>query len=339
MILTKEAEVKLNSCNVEHYKSLGYKIPMKKASELTKKVEHKDYVYDFSKTILVKVKDLTNGSHSKIKALCDYCQNTTMTMSYKDYNKKTSFNHKIACKNCYPLKVKETSLMKYNVDNYAKTQQFLDAIHSISVDKYGADYFTQSPDVIKRRYETCLQRYGCINPMQSPEVRAKANETLCKNGAQKTSKQQLYLHSLYGGNINFPISYYAVDICFEKEKIAIEYDGGGHDLRVTLGVLTQEEFDNKEIIRNSVLKKEGYKRINIVSKSDLLPTDQILLQMLSDAKQYFSLYPEHSWIEFNIDTSTVRNAEHKDGVPYSFGSLRTIKDSNIQTSNNLTKGA
>jgi hypothetical protein len=52
--------------------------------------------------------------------------------------------------------------------------------------------------------------------MQSPEVRAKANETLCKNGTQKTSKQQLYLHSLYGGKINYAISYYAADICLPE---------------------------------------------------------------------------------------------------------------------------
>ena len=161
--------------------------------------------------------------------------------------------------------------------------------------------------------------------MQSLEVREKANETLCKNGAQKTSKQQLYLHSLYGGKLNYSIKYYAVDICFPEEKIALEYDGGGHDLRVSLGRLTQEEFNQKEIIRNNILKREGYKRINIISKSDLLPSDSTLLQMLSEAKQYFSQYPEHSWFIYNIDKSMIFNAENKQGIHYDFGALRTIK--------------
>lgn len=73
-----------------------------------------------------------------------------------------------------------------------------------------------------------------------------------------------------------------------------------------------------------------------LESNDKLPSDQVLLQMLSDAKSYFSLYPNHSWIEFNLSTSTVRNAEHKDGIPYDYGSLRTIKDSdlnNVQLNN------
>lgn len=341
-IITKEAEVRLNSCNVEYYKSLGYEIPMKKAAKSTKKVEHKDYVYDFSKTILVRVEDLTNGSRSEIKALCDYCREAIVTMKYKDYKQKTIFNHKVACKNCVSIKVKETSLMKYNVDNYAKTQQFLDTIKSISTEKYGTNYFAQSSDVIKRRDETCLQKYGYSNPMQSPEIRAKANETLCRNGTQKTSKQQLYLHLLYGGELNFFVRYYATDICFSEEKLIVEYDGGGHDLRVTLGRLTQEEFDQKEIVRNSVLKKEGYKRINIVSKSDKLPSDIILLQMFYDAKRYFST-TTHTWVCYNIDKSLLFNAENKNGIPYDFGILRKIKDEDLtnieQQNQNLTKGA
>lgn len=69
--------------------------------------------------------------------------------------------------------------------------------------------------------------------------------------------------------------------------------------------------------------------MRIISEKDLLPSDQILFQMLSEARSYFSTYPNHSWIEFNISTSTVRNAENKDGIPYDFGTLRTIKDSDL----------
>jgi hypothetical protein len=74
-----------------------------------------------------------------------------------------------------------------------------------------------------------------------------------------------------------------------------------------------------------VIKRAGYKQMRIVSSKDKLPSDEILLQMLSEAKQYFFDYPEHSWIEYNIDTSTVRNAEHKNGVFFDCGKLRNIK--------------
>ena len=57
-IITKEVEVKVNSNNVQYYKELGYEIPMKKASMSTYKRSGKEFVYDFSKSIIVKVKDL-----------------------------------------------------------------------------------------------------------------------------------------------------------------------------------------------------------------------------------------------------------------------------------------
>ena len=46
--------------------------------------------------------------------------------------------------------------------------------------------------------------------------------------------------------------------------------------------------------------------------------------MLDQAKEYFST-TNHTWIEYDIDTSTMRNAEHKDGVYYEYGKLRKIK--------------
>ena len=69
--------------------------------------------------------------------------------------------------------------------------------------------------------------------------------------------------------------------------------------------------------------------MRIISSHDKLPSDTVLLEMLEYARNYFTLYPNHSWIEFNIDTSSIRNAEHKQGIPYSFGSLRTIKNNDI----------
>ena len=148
-----------------------------------------------------------------------------------------------------------------------------------------------------------------------------------KNNTQKTSKQQFYLHNLYGGELNYPIKYYDVDICLLDEKIAIEYDGSGHELNVKLGRMTQEEFNQKETIRNIIIKKEGYKQIRIISSKDLLPSDKILLKMLSIAKEYFNT-TSHTWVNFDIDNSRIINAENKDinGVFINYGELRKIKE-------------
>lgn len=74
MLLTKEVEIRLNGFNVEHYKSLGYEIPMKKATKSTHKRYGKDFVYDFDKTIMVKIEDLQKGSNVRLEVLCDWCK-------------------------------------------------------------------------------------------------------------------------------------------------------------------------------------------------------------------------------------------------------------------------
>ena len=368
-ILTKEVEVKLTANTVEYYKNLGYEIPMKKASKEYARKKKKQYVYDFSKSIVVKTKDLQDGSHAIVEVLCDCCNEEILKMTYNSYNQRMKQNETITCKKCGYIRRVDTYIQRYGVDNYAKTkechekmeltmeklygikhalqsEEFRNSYEETCIEKYGRSYrkqFTkkafetfynktgynhpfQSPEVRAKIIQSCIDHYGADNPVKAQEVRIKMNETLCKNGNQKTSKQQLYLHNLYGGELNYPISYYATDICFPEEKFVIEYDGGGHDLRVTLGQLTQEEFDHKELVRDKVIKSEGYKIIRIQSKTDKLPSDSTLLQMLSYARNYFSQYPQHSWIEFSIDSSSIRSAEYKDGIFFDYGELRTIKE-------------
>ena len=42
-IITTEVEVKIIASNADYYKNLGYEIPMKKATESTRKKYKKDY--------------------------------------------------------------------------------------------------------------------------------------------------------------------------------------------------------------------------------------------------------------------------------------------------------
>lgn len=197
-----------------------------------------------------------------------------------------------------------------------------------SIERYGCENPAQSSEVKEKMAKTCLERYNCLRPAQSPTIKEKIAQTLYRNGSVATSKQQLYLFNLYNQNehvfLNYPISHFNADICIPEEKLDIELDCGGHNLSVKIGQLTQEEFDQKEIMRNNIIKREGYKQMRIISTKDLLPSDAILLQMLSETKQYFINNPSHSWIEYDIDTSTLRNAENKEGVLYDFGELRKI---------------
>ena len=372
-ILTNEVEVKLNSYNVKYYEDLGYNIPMRKASEIYRKKKKKDFVYDFSKTIIVKIEDLQSGSHSKVEVLCDYCNEETMVMTYNDYMRRTKDINKIACRNCFTQKAKESNLLRYGVENYAQTKEcrekmertmerlygvkyalqsehFQNSFKNTCKQRYGDDYGklfaekafescyentgyyypSQSPQMKEKTINTLMKHYGVDSPAKSPKVREKMAKTLYLNSSQKASTQQRYICNLYQGILNYPIKHYNVDTYLPEDNLTIEYDGGFHLGNVITGRETEEEHNRKEIIRDKTIKHEGYSQMRIISSKDLLPSDQILLQMLSDARQYFSDYPNHSWIEFNIDYSIVRNAEYKNSIPYDFGELRRIsKTTNV----------
>lgn len=312
MILSETVEVKPTGKMIQYYKDKGYDVK-------------------YRESIMVKIEDLSKGSKARVDVLCDMCKQNKMSVAYENYVNVVERSGSYVCKECAPKKKTNTMLLRYGVEHYAQTEEFHKDMMRRMQQLYGVDHYSQTLEYKNKYCNTCLDKYGYSNPNQSPEVREKVNKTLCENGTQKTSKQQLYLHKLFCGKINFPISYYAIDICFPEEKIALEYDGGFHDGRVKLGILTQEEFDQKEIMRNNIIKREGYKQIRIISRHDKLPSDQTLLQMLSQAKQYFSK-TNHSWTTYDIDNSIMLNAENKDtnGVFFDYGELRKITEQDLE---------
>lgn len=88
-----------------------------------------------------------------------------------------------------------------------------------------------------------------------------------------SSRAQRKLCKKLGGVLNQPICGYYADIVLPG-KIIVEYDGGGHDLLVKMGQLTRKEFAAKELVRESVLIKEGYKLLRIVNDLDFILTDK-----------------------------------------------------------------
>ena len=219
---------------------------------------------------------------------------------------------------------KKTMMDKYGVEHPFHLDSVKDKYKNTIHDKYGVDNISYSDEIKEKKRQASLERYGTEYTLQSKEIRERIAQTWFNNNSQKTSQQQEYLNSLYNGILNYPISSLSADIFLQDDGIDIEYDGGGHNMCVKLGTITQEEFDCKEMIRNYVIKNEGYKQIRIISSKDYLPSDEILLQMLEQAKEYFNK-TSHTWVEYNIDTSLMRNAENKEGVFFDYGNLRKIK--------------
>ena len=334
MLLTKEVEVLPVGKSIKYYKDKGYDVK-------------------YRVPIIVRVDDLPRGSGVFVDVLCDYCGKEISRLMYKDYIRRIEKYGNSACFKCKPIKTKENNLKKYGVECTMSLPDVRDKIRQTNIDRYGyecslqndkirqkaintcrlnygVDYSIQNKDVWNRTKQSFFDHYGVRSPLQSEELREKAVKTLYKNSSQKASSQQVYICNLYRGILNYPVKYYNVDVYLQDDNISIEYDGGGHNLNVITGRETQEEHDQKEIIRNNVIKRAGYKQMRIISTKDLLPSDDVLLKMLDDARLYFNTYPNHSWIEYDIDNGNVRNAENKDGEPYDFGEFRRVSKSDVE---------
>lgn len=323
-LITEEVQVRIHPKTLQHYLDLGYDIPMRKARGSS--LQHKKYVYDTNNYMTVKAKDLSRGSHIPVMCSCDICNTTNeepiMFEGY--YNNIQKNNGKYICLKCSQPKKIDTmiktfgSLEKaYEHGNKVREQTFME--------KYGNTNAMYIPELKQNQLNAIYDKYGCYNVGQNSEIKNKIRETMYKNSTVPTSKQQLYLCDLYCGELNYPIKNYSGDITLTEEMINIEYSGGGHWKSIKIGSETEESFNNKEIKRFYVIRQEGYKQIEIISRNDLLPSDAILLKMLDDARQYFSIYPNHSWVSYDIDKGVMRNAENLEGVLFNYGELRKIK--------------
>ena len=317
-IITKEVEVKPTGKMIQYYKDKGYDAKCRQS-------------------LIVKIEDLPTHSDIIVEIACDYCKEKVSLVKYSDYTKGINNIEKYACDKCRSEKLKEVTQKLYGVDYIFSVPDIQKNIRNTILNKYNAIAPTCNEVVKNKCRQTTKKHFGVEYPSQAIEIQKKMRQTFYKNGTVPTSCQQMYIYNLYSNEnndtnvkLNYPISRFSADICFINEKLDVEIDFGGHNLQVKLGSLTEEEFKHKEIVRNSIIKKDGYKQMRIVSSKNLLPSDEILLQILEYSRQYFKEYNNRSWIEWNIDTSTVRHAENKEGSYYNFGELRTIKKSDVE---------
>lgn len=234
-------------------------------------------------------------------------------------------------------KMQQTMILNYGVTNPLQSPEIKEKWVKTNREKYGVDYPVQSEQVKETIRRNNIVKYGTDSPARVPEVRKKAALTLQKNQTVATSRQQKYIHNLFGGELNGVVSHFNCDIVFREEKIIFEYDGGGHLLSVKLGEETEEEFKRKELIRDKYIKNEGFRIVRIISRKDYLPSDIILLQMLQYARDFFTQNPDRSWLSFDLDNNCIYNAYHKETdtdniLFYDFGKLHKIDNIEVAES-------
>lgn len=345
-LITQQVTITLHAQQFKYFISKGYDVPMRKA------VGHGKYengmCYDNKTPITINVSDLPDSSHEKVEIECDYCHKI-YSMEYRNYKKEMDEYGTCACIQCTKYhyieycqsiygngvvntfqlnsvkeKIKQTMIDKYGVDNPNRSPEIQQRIIETCLKKYNVPYVLQVPVIREKIRNTCLKKYGGNAPTSSNIVKQKVTNSFYKNQSKKSSKQQRYICSLYHGLLNYPIDIYAVDIMLLDDKIACEVDFSGHDLQVQLGVMSAQDFKLKEIVRSETIKRRGYKIMHIISHTDKLPCDSMLLNILELTKMYFNDYPSHTWIEWYLDENMYKNAEYKDGMYFDFGTLQKI---------------
>lgn len=208
-----------------------------------------------------------------------------------------------ASKECQQ-KLIESNIEKYGVPYPVVLKEVQDKIKATNLAKYGNEYSIASESVRDKIKQTCLERYGSENPMGNREIYDKALSTKLKTMGDSytyVSRQQQHIYDVYGGELNFHIGGYFVDILIDN-RIFFEYDGGGHDLAVKAGWCSQVDFENKENRRTEYLLSVGYKEFRMKSSTDSIPSDDKLIALLEFANLMFDS-GKVSFI-YNIDNNT-----------------------------------
>lgn len=164
-------------------------------------------------------------------------------------------------------KAKETNMKKYGVEWAGQAECVRNKRENTMLERYGYRTPSEVPEINAARKETFRKKYGVENPFMVDDVKNKIYETFGSRGKVRTSKAQQDLNDVVNGKLNQKIGKYNVDIVTD-DNVVIEYDGGGHDICVQLGNITQEEFDKKEKCREDAIIESGYKIIRFINAHD-----------------------------------------------------------------------
>jgi hypothetical protein len=185
-------------------------------------------------------------------------------------------------------KTKHTCIEKYGVPCVLQNEDIKKQIISSIFIKYGVTAPCKNKDVLEKMKQTNLKKYGVEFLFQNEDFIKQSKITMYNSQTQQCSKQQRYIWENIGGKLNYPVDRLSLDIAFPDEMIYIEYNGGGHDLGVKLGFLSEQKFQQKEIKRYLFLKSLGWKQIKIISVKDYVPIKEDLINIINEAKYKIS---------------------------------------------------
>lgn len=140
MIKNEKIEVMISYRNVTHYRKLGYS-PI------------------INEKLLIETKHLPSNSHFRIDVICEICGKDS-NLRYHKYIENRSRHNFYSCKSCSRQKAALTSINKWGVDNYSKTDEFKKRVESTNMSKYGYKTNLISPDYKSKIKDILIEKYG-----------------------------------------------------------------------------------------------------------------------------------------------------------------------------------
>lgn len=188
-------------------------------------------------------------------------------------------------------KIKETCLNKYGVENVLSLLENQDKSKRAIQEKYGAEKAFQVKEIREKAKETSRLKYGVDYALQNEDVRKQAQETLAKSGKVPISKPQKAIFDLLQKHyqncfLNYPESMLSLDcaVFLDSVKIDIEYDGW-----------YWHQDQQKDIKRDRVVQKMGYKVLRIKGSSNI-PKEEELLSQINELINSDQNYKEY-WLD------------------------------------------
>ena len=320
---SQEVQNKMKDTNLEHH---GCEYPMQNEEIRNKGIQTLKEKYG---------EDIINIS--QVKEIQDKIKDTNLerygykipllNQAIREKIKNTNLE-RYGCK--YPFESKEirnksekTWQEKYgeNIKCPLQVESIKDKIKATWQENYGKDITCpfQAESVKKKSKQTMLNNYGVEHAMQNEEIKNKVLDSFQFNSTGPCSRTQKYIHFLIGGVLNKRVYNSLVDICFEEEKIAIEYDGGGHflgELMINKDRSISKEALLKEKERENRISNKGYRMIRFIATKDRIPSDEVILNLIEGFKN-----SDFKVIRINFEEGTI-DRDYKEKWCCNFGKLR-----------------
>jgi uncharacterized protein YlaI len=152
MILDKKLEVKIAKYNIEHYIKF-FDVKLGDIIEIDIELH------------------LQKLSNKKINVQCDLCPEQRY-IKFQAYTKNKERNEKFpiyTCDKCSHIKSKETSINRYGVEYYSKSNEHTERVKKTSKEKYGVEHYSKTSDYLTKRNQTNLEKFGYVNPFMDTE--------------------------------------------------------------------------------------------------------------------------------------------------------------------------